>query len=107
MESVEFVRRKTHKFILRIIKLMQAKFFAPEDVVVKQEEESKDLYFIAKGICSVDLHDHKKKKRRNISVLEQGTMFGEIALIYGCSRTATVLSRNYCIMAKISPEVYT
>jgi len=73
---------------------------------VKQEEESKDLYIIAKGICSVDLTDHKKKKRRNISVLEQGQMFGEISLIYGCPRTATVLSRNYCTMAKITPEVY-
>jgi hypothetical protein len=34
----------------------------PEDIVVRQDEESTDMYFIAKGDCTVYLKDKKGEK---------------------------------------------
>ncbi len=34
-------------------------------------------------------------------ILRIGAYFGEIALIYGCRRTCTVISRKYSTLAKL------
>ena len=47
------------------------------------------VFFIAKGQCDVTLQDHMKQERI-IRKLDQGELFGEIALIFSCVRTATV-----------------
>jgi CRP-like cAMP-binding protein len=39
--------------------------------------------------------------------LEEGDHFGEIQLVYGCRRTATVISRNYNTLAKMIQARYT
>lgn len=77
----------------------------PEDVFFRQDDESDDMYFIAKGECSVSVRDYKKKEHKNFKVLKPGDHFGEISLVYGCRRTATVASRNYSTLGKISKDL--
>jgi CRP-like cAMP-binding protein len=38
--------------------------------------------------------------------LVEGDHFGEIGMIFGCKRTATIISRNYNTMATISHQSY-
>lgn len=57
------------------------------------------MYFIAKGICSIDVIDEKNQVQKYVSVLQYSDYFGEISLIYGCPRTASVIARNYNTIA--------
>ena len=41
-----------------------------------------------------------------MTLLFEGDHFGEIAMIYKCRRSATVLSRNYNTMAILSEPLY-
>jgi CRP-like cAMP-binding protein len=77
----------------------------PEDVFFRQDEESNDMYFIAKGECMVSIRDNNKKEHKNFKILRPGDHFGELSLIYGCRRTATVTSRNYSTLGKISKDL--
>lgn len=45
-------------------------------------------------------HDHF------ISLLDEGHQFGEIGLIFNRTRTASVMTKNYAIMARLSKENY-
>lgn len=77
----------------------------PEDVLFRQDEYSTDMYFIAKGECSVSVRDYRKKEHTDFKILKPGDHFGEVSLIYDCARTATATSRNYSTLGKISRDL--
>ena len=39
-------------------------------------------------------------------MIEEGDFFGEISMIYGCNRTATVKSFKYSTLAKLAKDKY-
>jgi CRP-like cAMP-binding protein len=64
------------------------------------------MYFIAKGECSVHIIDEKKRAHRDHKILRVGDYFGEISMIYGCKRSATVTSRKYSTLARLEKEQF-
>jgi len=72
------------KIINVIVRKMATQLNQPEDIVIQQFDDTTDMYFIAKGECSVILIDEKKKAHEKS--LRIGDYFGEISMIYGCKR---------------------
>ena len=56
---------------------------------------------LAQGECQVWIEDNKKNKYLK-KTLRANEYFGEISLIYGCARTATVISSKYSTLAMLS-----
>ena len=59
------------------------------------------FYLIAKGEVIVKIIDEKKKERE-LDTMRKGEFFGEISMIYGCKRTATVISGKYSTLATLT-----
>lgn len=93
-------------FVSIVVSKLKTVLCVPEDVVVKQDEESYDMYFIAKGDCSVNVRDEKKNEHFGFRILKEGDHFGEISMIFKCRRSATVVSRNYNTMAMLTEESF-
>lgn len=93
---------------------------------INEEEENNDdespkearMYFIAKGKywifikkshivspSTVSINSEKSRERPD-RILQEGDHFGEIGLIYGCKRTATVESNNYGTLAMLTKSNY-
>jgi len=81
-------------------------FASPEETIMKQNEDSDAMYFITQGDCTVDITDEEKVHHVAIKLLVEGQHFGEIGVVFNTKRTATVISRNYNTMAKLSKEHY-
>lgn len=77
----------------------------PEDIVVQQFDDSDSMFIIAKGACEVSIID-EKRNTQIIKTLRPGDYFGEIALIYGCKRSATVTSTKYSTLAMLNKNNY-
>lgn len=60
------------------------------------------MYFISSGDCAIDIRDVNREKLVAEKLLIEGDHFGEIGVIYDCKRTATVVSRNYNTMSRIT-----
>ena len=121
-----------HKLVVKL----QIVLSMPEQVLIRQEDapdvvpinmnpdedekneepvEEKRMYFIAKGkydvyvkknhIVSVNQYSENSKEKPDRS-LQDGEHFGEIGLIYGCKRTATVESANYGTLAMLNFDSY-
>ena len=86
----------------------------PEDQIVKQLDDDRDMYLIAKGACEVTFLDErgavpKSKDPEQMGLnrtLRHSDYFGEISMVYGCKRTANVQSTKYSTLAKLSYEHY-
>ena len=86
----------------------------PEIVICRQgadvsnDPEEDAMYFIAKGTCKVMVQDKfsERTEQYEARIIDEGSHFGEISMIYGCPRTATVTSIYYLQCAKITRVNY-
>ena len=60
------------------------------------------MFFLSNGDCAVNIKDETGREHIAVKLLMNGDHFGELALIYKCRRTATVVSRNYNTMARLT-----
>ena len=52
----------------------------------------------------MNIVEHDQKEHVAVKLLSPGSYFGEIGLIYGCLRTASIVSRGYDILARLTKE---
>lgn len=70
--------------------------------MIQQGEPEKDaVFFLVKGACTVSVRDYRNGKAKFVRTLGSSALFGEVALLFNCKRTATVNSINYSIVAKL------
>uniref|UniRef100_A0A7S3CT47 Cyclic nucleotide-binding domain-containing protein n=1 Tax=Strombidium rassoulzadegani TaxID=1082188 RepID=A0A7S3CT47_9SPIT len=95
-----------------IVKRMDTMLKTPESILCAQDEEitkdNEEIYFIAKGKCQVIVKDkfEDRFEEKVARILDPGSHFGEISMLYGCKRSATVIAKNYCTCAKIDKPSY-
>lgn len=77
-----------------LIKKLRVRFIYPETNLIVQGDLGENLYYLVKGKCEVEVNDEHKQPHR-IKHLQPGNYFGELALLYNTSRTATVRSVGY------------
>jgi len=78
---------------------------SPDDVLVDQNDDTHDMFLIAKGECQVKITS-LTAKLENWRTLRPGDYFGEISMIYESRRTAQVMSVKYSTLAKLTAQRY-
>ena len=99
--------------IINIVKRMETLLKVPESPLCVQEDEitpeNDAMFFIAKGKCSVFVNDkfaNERQESKLVRVLDPGSHFGEISLLYQTKRSATVIAKYYLTCAKLDRANY-
>lgn len=71
--------------------------------IISQFDQFSYLYFIAQGICNVEVIDEEHSLNL-VNILQDGDHFGEISMLFRTECTATVTSAVYSSLALLSPE---
>eukprot|EP00055_Hartaetosiga_balthica_P010781 m.47134 g.47134 ORF g.47134 m.47134 type:complete len:715 (-) comp7312_c2_seq1:206-2350(-) len=84
-----------------VISAMTPIKFKPDEVIIEEGAHGEDLYIIASGVVHVTnlLGDVNNDIR-------SGQVFGELALIYDCTRTATVIAKTAITLYKIDRNTF-
>ena len=97
-------QKRANIFMNTIVVTLGNTLNLPDEEVIKQDDFPDDeelcMYWVGTGNCRVRVRDHNGRQQM-IGWLFEGDHFGEIALIYGCKRSATVISSNYNTFARI------
>jgi putative peptide zinc metalloprotease protein len=79
--------------------------FARRSVVVRQGEAARDFFVVRKGTVVV-LEEREDGSERELRRLGRGHAFGEVALLEGTARTATVRAETTCELFAIGRGVF-
>ena len=93
---------KSDLLINNVVHKMGTMFSTPEEYIIKMDSEADGFYLLIRGECTIELRDKDQQVYTAEKLIVENQHFGEIALIYKCKRTASVLSRNYITMARIN-----
>ena len=90
---------------MKSIVVILGSYLSPPDFkIIVQDDELNErnsaMYFVGFGKCYVKVRDHNGQEQV-VSNLSEGDHFGEVAMIYKCRRTATVVSCGYNTFARI------
>jgi len=77
-------------FIKRLAVHLRPQLYSPGDFIINSGEVGDSMYFISKG--QVDVIGENGQV---LSVLKSGSFFGEIAILFKCTRTASVRAVKY------------
>jgi len=83
-----------------IFDAMFTKNFKASETVIKQGDEGDNFYVLDTGIVDVYVNEDL------VSNIGQGGSFGELALIYGTPRQATIKARSDCILWGLDRTTY-
>lgn len=89
----------------RLAAAAMARLYAPGETIVSQGDASTDLFIIDRGEVVVEL-PREDRSAREIARLGAGKFFGEMALMTGEERKATVRATTECELLVVSHEAF-
>jgi len=77
--------------------------YAPDEIIVREGDETSSMFVIAAGRAVVSIHGARGETRK-LAILEPGQGFGEISLLTGERRTATVRALEESVVVEIGKD---
>ena len=90
--------------LARIAATMQKREFGEKDMIVTQGEAGDSLFIIEEGLVNILVRDAKGKNKW-VAHIQPGGFFGEMALLTGEPRTASVQAETEVVCYEIDKEV--
>lgn len=88
IQKNDFLSRLDDEQIAMMVDLLVASNLKPGDEVIKEGTEGDSMYIVAAGELLVT------QAGRELRTLASGDVFGELAILYNCKRTATVRAKT-------------
>lgn len=88
-------------FMMGIVRHLKPKIFMAEDYIVRRGDYAEDFYFIRVGSVEVLASDDQTA----ICILEEGAYFGEIGILLGVCRTASVRAIIATLISYINRDI--
>ncbi len=82
-----------------IARKLEQQFYSPGEFLIQEGEIGKEMFILSHG--EVEILGAGEK---TVAILEEGSFFGEMALIEDTVRNASVRARSYCDLYQLSQE---
>jgi small-conductance mechanosensitive channel/CRP-like cAMP-binding protein len=80
--------------------------FAHGEVIVREGDAGTSLFIVADGRVSVSIGSVAKAGPHEVATIEAGGYFGEMSLLTGAPRSATVTARGDCTLLEIGGDTF-
>jgi tetratricopeptide (TPR) repeat protein len=84
-----------------LIGLLRLRAYEAGEILVTEGEPGGSLFVLAAGSAKAFVRDRQGRNHR-VRVLPEGAFFGEVSVLTGCDRTATVVAASVCEVLELS-----
>jgi small-conductance mechanosensitive channel/CRP-like cAMP-binding protein len=102
LAKVELLRSLTDADRLELAALCDERLYASHEVVVRQDAPGNSMFVVSSGTVEIVL----EPDGRPLAVTEEGGFFGEMSLLTGSPRTATVRALEDCTLVELTSEAF-
>jgi small-conductance mechanosensitive channel len=95
LRCVDLFRLLKEENLERLAQLVEARLFAANEVILRQGDRGDELFILLRGHVEISLQQPDGTRRR-MPDLGPGSFFGEMSLLTGAPRTATVAALEEC-----------
>jgi hypothetical protein len=111
IKKVPLFKNCTTDCLIAVIIALKSAIYLPDDWVVRKGEVGKHLYIIRVGVVAVLEEEEEKNEAGKVEMsyhlvatLEEGSFFGELALLLDRKRTVSVKAIGFCEMSTLSKD---
>ncbi|NBV84933.1 MAG: hypothetical protein EBS01_01415 [Verrucomicrobia bacterium] len=90
LQKVEFFRGVKEIFIREVVRMLTTESYIPGDYIIREGEFGTRMYFLTNGSVDIIVNGNR------VASLSTGSPFGEMALVSGDKRNASVQATSYC-----------
>jgi voltage-gated potassium channel len=98
LQKVEFFKNANDIFIREVVDMLTMETYLPEDYIIRQGEYGDCMYFLSIGTAEVVVNGN------SVAKLGSGSPFGEMALVSGDKRMASIRALDYCDVYRLHRE---
>jgi small-conductance mechanosensitive channel/CRP-like cAMP-binding protein len=91
--------------VRRLADLSQTRLFAPHEVVVREGDPAHEMFVVLRGRLTVSVH-RPDVNTVGVSEIGPNEIFGEMALLTGANRSATVRADEECELLVIAADTF-
>jgi small-conductance mechanosensitive channel/CRP-like cAMP-binding protein len=102
LDSVEILAPLTDAERAQLLQASRPQLFAAGEAVVREGDEGSSMYVVSRGEAAVTIASADGEVAR----LREGAFFGEMSLLTGDPRTATVIAVTDCELLEIRAEAF-
>jgi SulP family sulfate permease len=92
LEQIDFFDGVPEQELKQLRQVLKLREFKAGEAICHEGDPGDKMWLLVKGSVSVRLHVADKRGSRRITSLTRGTVFGEMALIEGARRSATIVA---------------
>lgn len=86
--------------LLAVIRGLELQLFDPGDIIVMEGDPGDSLFILTSGILKAFVREGEKSYRQ-VRTMHEGDFFGEISILGGGARTATVTAATRCELLEL------
>ena len=86
-----------------LLKNMLVHSYAPNTDIIKQGDEGDSMFILRQGFCTVHVKDNNHQDTI-VAVIDPGDFFGEMSLLIGDKRRATIISETNVIVYEVKKD---
>ncbi|KAF8463144.1 hypothetical protein BDZ91DRAFT_777014 [Kalaharituber pfeilii] len=100
LRSFPLFQSAPDSFLTAIAKHLRPQTHSPRDYIITEGDDSKSMYWLVRGVVAVTSRDGES----TYAELKAGAFFGEIGILMGIPRTATIIAKSRCLLVVLSKE---
>jgi anti-anti-sigma regulatory factor len=104
LEQIDFFAGVSTEELEQIRQILKFCEFKSGEKICQEGDPGDKMWLLAKGSVSVRLHVTDKRGSRRITSLGRGTIFGEMALIEGAPRSASIVADEDVVCYQLSGD---